>query len=437
MQIGDGRNRSGTPRRWDPKRVRSSNRVGMQVGTVVAGILSSLMLWSVVEDSDSTWAQDSAANSRVWIEASELHVGNGEVLRPGSVLVENGKIQAVGSGLERPDGVPVLEVFALMPGLVDAASDVGVSGGAGEVTSEVTPDFQVSAALDVNDPALQRLCDSGVTTVHVTPSSDNVIAGFSGVLKTRGDGTTRWLHQQAGMWLSMCNDPTARNSSRSRPEGLYVRQPTNRMGVVWILRSRLHAAAGTPLAELDAANPGEATPGADPNLRGVIEKTFPTYAVSRTSYDIETLYRIADEFKIEPVLVGGHEAYKVVDLLKSENAKVIFTGLSTSTNGPERTELCWGTPARLEEAGVTFALAGDGLLNQARWARRFGVSESVALAAITSRPAEILGISDRVGRIAPGLDADLVALGGTPLQATTALEWVMIDGIVQIKTEGR
>ena len=92
---------------------------------------------------------------------------------------------------------------------------------------------------------------------------------------------------------------------------------------------------------------------------------------------------------------------------------------------------------RLEEAGVTFALAGDGLLNQARWARRFGVSESVALAAITSRPAEILGISDRVGRIAPGLDADLVALGGTPLQATTALEWVMIDGIVQIKTEGR
>jgi imidazolonepropionase-like amidohydrolase len=133
--------------------------------------------------------------------------------------------------------------------------------------------------------------------------------------------------------------------------------------------------------------------------------------------------------------VGGDEAHKVVDLLQRQQAQVIFTALSTGMTGAERTELTWNTPVRLAEAGIPCALAGDQLLNQARFARRYGLSSGQALAAITSQPASMLGVGDRVGRIAVGLDADLVAFSGDPLQITSAIEWVMIDGIQQTSRE--
>jgi imidazolonepropionase-like amidohydrolase len=173
----------------------------------------------------------------------------------------------------------------------------------------------------------------------------------------------------------------------------------------------------------------------NPLLADMVAGRTPAYAVSRTSYDIETLYRIGDEFGFVPVLVGGDESYKVVDLLKQKQAKVVFTALSTGAVGAERSELRWSTPVVLAEAGIEFALAGDRLLDQARFARRYGLSAADAVASITGRPAKILGIEDRVGKIAPGLAADLVAFSGDPLQVTSTIEWVMIDGQLQANGE--
>ncbi len=367
----------------------------------------------------------------VLIQADELHVGDGQVLRPGMVWVVDGKIQAVGAALEVPEGTELRQVAALTPGFVDAAASVGVAGGAGEVTSEVTPEFVVSEAIDLLDAEFARQVDRGITTVHVTPSTENVFAGFGSVLKTAGQGDGRWLQKQSGLCLSMCNDPTSRNAARGRPETVYMRQPTNRMGVVWILRSRLHSAG----QESPASVPGVNLEVINPLLADMVAGRTPAYAVSRTSYDIETLYRIGDEFGFVPVLVGGDESYKVVDLLKQKQAKVVFTALSTGALGAERSELRWSTPLVLAEAGIEFALAGDRLLDQARFARRYGLSAADAVASITGRPAKILGIEDRVGKLAPGLAADLVAFSGDPLQVTSTIEWVMIDGQLQANGE--
>jgi len=389
--------------------------------------------------SEDTAAESSAVGAgstemaSLLIQADELHVGDGQVLRPGMVWVADGKIRAVGAELAVPEGTEVRRVAALTPGFVDAAASVGIAGGAGEVTSEVTPEFVVSEAIDLLDAEFARQVDRGITTVHVTPSTENVFAGFGGVLKTAGQGEGRWLQKQSGLCLSMCNDPTSRNASRGRPETLYMRQPTNRMGVVWILRSRLHSAG----QESPASVPGVNLEVINPLLADMVAGRTPAYAVSRTSYDIETLYRIGDEFGFVPVLVGGDESYKVIDLLKQKQAQVVFTALSTGSIGAERSELRWSTPLVLSQAGVEFALAGDRLLEQARFARRYGLSSEESLAAITGRPAKILGIADRVGQIAVGLAADLVAFSGDPLQVTSTIEWVMIDGQVHANGEDR
>jgi imidazolonepropionase-like amidohydrolase len=380
-------------------------------------------------------------NGPILIQADVVHLGDGQVWQPGMVLVVDGKIKAVASEIEVPAGATVLRVAHVTPGLIDAASSVGITGGAGEVTSEVTPEFKVSDAIDLLDAGFRRQVAGGVTTVHVTPNTENVVAGFGSLLKTAGESPQRWLRTQTGLYLSMCNDPTSRNSSRNRPETLYVRLPTNRMGVVWILRSRLHATrqeaeAATATDPVEAGvETAAATPAAVAFLGEIISGKTAAFAVSRTAYDIETLFRISNEFSFKPILVGGDEAYQVIELLKQEQAQVIFTALSTGMTGAERTELKWNTPVQLVRANIPVALAGDELLNQARFARRFGMSSGEALAAITSRPAAILGVEDRVGKIAVGMDADLVAFSGDPLQITSAINWVMIDGIQHINGE--
>jgi len=390
----------------------------------------------------SVWAeqpQGVSEPSSLLIKANTIHVGNGQVLQPGMVWVEAGKIKAIGQSLEVPAEVAVRQVDVLIPGLVDAAAGVGVAGGAAEVTDEVTPEFEVGQAIDLLDRGFRQQMDAGVTTVHVVPDTQSVVAGFTCVVKTAGESEQRWIARQGGLMLAMCNDPTSGNSSRSRPDSLYVRQPTNRMGVVWILRSRFHAALRSQSAEAfedsEAGNGGTARSAADVSLADLVSGKFPAYTVSRTGHDIETLLRISDEFSFQPILVGGDEAYKVLDVLAQREVDVIFTALSTGMTGTERTELNWNTPARMAESGIGFALAGDRLLEQASFAVRFGVDPQQALAAITSQPARILGLQDRIGSLEVGRDADMVALRGEPWQVTSAIQWVMIDGQIHSTDE--
>lgn len=385
------------------------------------------------------------------VKAETVHLGNGEVLAPGMVLVQDGKIAAVGASLETPAGVKTISVRCLIPGLIDAASNVGLTGGDAEITNEVTPDFETRTSVDYRDLGFRKMVDAGVTTLNLVPGTDNVIAGFSCVVKSFGEKEERVIRDRNGMIFSMCSDPASRNSSRSRPDSIYIRQPTNRMGVVWILRSRLQKAtestAGVTAATNSDAAENQATgnratgsqattsqaavsayPVADQLLAEMLDGQHQAFGVSRTSYDILSLLTIAEEFKFAPILIGGDESYKVLDVLAQKNVPVIYTALSISDRGAEGTELSWGTPLRLSESKIPFCLAGDNLLTQARFAVRFGLEPSVALASITSAPAAILKISDRVGSIAVGKDADLVALDGEALQFTSSIQWTMVNG---------
>ena len=92
--------------------------------------------------------------------------------------------------------------------------------------------------------------------------------------------------------------------------------------------------------------------------------------------------------------------------------------------------------AKLNKAGVPFCLSGGDLLNQARFAVRYGLPKADALKAITASPASILKINDQVGAIAAGKDADFVALNGDPLEFTTAIQWVMVNGQIQFEQVG-
>ncbi len=159
------------------------------------------------------------------------------------------------------------------------------------------------------------------------------------------------------------------------------------------------------------------------------------YAVSRTDYDLLSLLRIAKEFQFTPTVIGGHEAYKVREELAAAKVSVILGRLTTSPSvtGPEDSEIVWNQPGVLHKAGVTFAFSGGRLLDQARFAVRYGLPAEVAFKAITATPARLLGVDSRVGTLEPGRDADLLALDGDPLELSTSIAWVLADGKIYDK----
>jgi imidazolonepropionase-like amidohydrolase len=380
--------------------------------------------------------QVSAADA-ILIRAKHLYSMTGPPRENQEVLVRGNRIVAVGDVIRPLGTYQVIEVDTLMPGMIDASSSAGLRGGDAEQTREVTPDFETVVSLDWNSRDFSEAIAGGITTVNVMPGTENVIAGFSCLVKTAGSmvvtdqNNDRIVDPRTGLVMAVCSDPTGGNRSRTRPDSIYVRLPTNRMGVVWILRNRLQRAR----VELD--KPAEEPDPVDVKMAGLLEGDFRAFGVSRTSYDIQTLLELAQQHGFQPVVFGGHEAYKTVDALVDAEAEVVFTAQTDSgLIGQERTDLFWNTPGKLTEAGVPVTLAGGQLLERARFAVRYGMDADAALQAITTRPAQLLGQSTRLGQIAADFDADLVAFDGPPLEFTTNLLWVMVDGNVHQSSNG-
>ncbi|MEO1614421.1 MAG: amidohydrolase family protein [Planctomycetota bacterium] len=356
----------------------------------------------------------------VLIEAEYVHTMNGKTLSPGMVLITDGKIAQVADAIAVSPKPKVIKVHSVMPGMVNAQSTAGLVGSGGEASREVTPEFDTFGMIDFDSRDFREAVDGGETTVHIMPSTDNVIAGWTCVLKTAGsDPEARSVVQRKGVALSMCSDPAGRNRSRSRPDSIYVRQPTNRMGVVWIMRNQLQRAK--------YPSQGEAGSATGPLAEVLAEKTH-AFGVSRTGFDIQTMLTIAEEFDFKPIIVGGHEAYDVLDELSQAGSSVIYSAVQASVNGSEGSELFWSTPTRLRESEIPFCIAGDGLLERMRLAVRFGLTADEAMSSVTADAANLLGISDSVGKIAVGCDADLIGFSGPPTEMTSALQWVMVGG---------
>jgi imidazolonepropionase-like amidohydrolase len=364
-------------------------------------------------------------NGRILIKANRIYTPDGLWGEPGEILVIDGKIKFVGAQVELALPAKTIEVDAIMPGLVNAYSSAGLNSGDTEFSREVTPEFDTLSTVDFRDRAFKEALDEGVTTVQIIPGTDNVFAGLGCVVKTVDVALEeRLLSRANSLVLSICSDPASRNRSRTRPDSIYVRQPTNRMGVVWIVRSTLHRLGqGQSVLDLDES-------GAQV-LGRFLNGELPAVSISRTDFDIRSALDIGDEFGFQPVIYGGDEVYRIIDEFKERKGRVVYTAMTTTANslrGREGTNRRLNVPGKLAEHEVEFCLAGDNLLDQARFAVRFGLDARLALAAVTSFPAQMIGLSERVGSIAVNRDADLIAFSGDPLQPSSAIQWTMVNG---------
>ncbi len=368
-------------------------------------------------------------------KAARILTGVGAPIADGVIVVEDGRISAVGAGLKIPEGAKVVDLGSatVMPGLVDANLVLWLDGAENEEAREITPDYRVIDGLNPRARNLQRAVQTGVTTAFVAPGNRNVIGGIASVVKTHGSTLKDMIvREEAALKATVGSGPSAGNypPRGSPPLDVYARRPTTRMGLTWEFRK-----AFLDAARYAADRPAKADPALDILARALARKLPVRIAASR-SFDIESALRLADEFNLTVVFEEAEESYRAIEQLAKRKVAVALrpTFQSGRVWAADGSELRYGTFAALAAAGVPVALLtggsgeDDSLLAMAAFAVRYGATREQALRSITLTPAEILGVADRVGSLEKGKDADFAVLTGDPLDVTSRVERVVVKG---------
>lgn len=381
-----------------------------------------------------TPAQDRAKSDAVLLKFGRIVTGSGPDLAPGMILVEHGKIRKIGRDVAAPEGAKVVDLssYTAMPGMVDAASGIGVRGNPNEETSEITPRYRVADSVDARDPRFQQAVQVGVTTLLIEPGNRNVIGGLGSVFKPSGRSAREMLvREDVALKAVMGRLPAYGNMSPRRSQAsFFSRRPTTRMGVVWEFRK----------AYLDAKRYREEKPATPDEAMEILLKTMdrklPVRISASRSFDIETALRLSEEFGFVLQIEEGEEAWRYVDELAQRKVTVALRPSFRTSDLylPEGGEIRFDTFARLAAAGVSVSLLPadldprESMLAMAALAVKYGAKREDAIRAVTIHPAEMLGVGERVGTLEEGKDADIVVLTGDPLDATSRIEWVFVDG---------
>ncbi|MDY3617904.1 amidohydrolase [Agathobaculum sp.] len=368
---------------------------------------------------------------------------------PGWIVLEGGKFGALGAGLPPADAFDETvdgQGGYLLPGLIDVHSHLGLyedglgfEGADGnEDTDPITPQLRAIDGVNPMDQAFREALDAGVTTVAVSPGSANPIGGQVALVKTAGRRIDDMV-LKAPLAVKFAFGENPKSVYHDKDE-----TPVTRMATAALIREQLYKAKEYLWRKERAqADPDEDEPDYDmklealvPLLRGEITAHFHAHRAD----DIFTALRIAKEFELRPVIVHGTEAHMVADLLAGENVPVVNGPYMTDRSKPELKNLTERAPALLREAGIETAITVDHpeiplrlLLTAVQLAVRAGMDETDALRAVTSVPAHIAGMGDRLGMLKPGMDADLVLFSGHPLDWKSRVQAVWVDGETQVR----
>jgi Amidohydrolase family len=391
---------------------------------------------------------------------------SGAVIENGTVVVAKGLIAAVGTNVTIPPEAWVIDGTGLTvyPGLIDAGTNLGLppeegaeqagaAGGrgrrraaptgplaAGPEDRPGTSPWRVAAdELKIDDKRIETWRNAGFTTALTMPDG-GIFAGQATVIDLGGE--------RAGDYVvrAMATVPIS-----LKPTDGWFTFPDSLMGTIGYVRQVFDDTAWYAQAEpIYEANPTktERLPydRTEVTLHHALERNEIILLPGNNSVQILRALRLAGEWQIRAAIYGGQQGYAVTDALAASKVPLLV-----SLKWPERAkdadpdgeqtlrELRFrdrapGTPAALAKAGVKFAFYSDGLsepkdiFKSVKKARDAGLSPDAALRAFTLDAADILGLGDRMGSIAPGRIANLVVTDGDIFGEKTKVKDVFVDG---------
>jgi imidazolonepropionase-like amidohydrolase len=382
------------------------------------------------------------------IRNATIMTAAGPRIERGSILLRDGKIEAVGATVQAPADAQVIDGTGkfVTPGLIDVHSHLGVYAAPGtdalsdgnEATNPVTAHVWAEHSVWPQDPQFPRVLAGGVTTLQVLPGSANLIGGRSVVLKVVPARTVQAMKfPRAKYGLKMaCGE---------NPKRVYQnRGPSTRMGNVagyrnaWIQAEQYRRRWDKWLADRNGDPPARDL--GNETLAEVLRGNILVHNHCYRGDEMAQMMDIADEFGYQITSFHhGVEAYKVADMLARDS----IAASVWADWGAFKMEALDGITANLpliHNAGARAIVHSDDpsgaqRLNQeaakgiaAGRAIGIDVSEDDALRWITMNAAWALDLDDRIGSLEPGKNADVVLWDGNPFSVYTRAEKVWVDG---------
>jgi imidazolonepropionase-like amidohydrolase len=401
-------------------------------------------------------------SGRYAIQGATLHPVTGPDIQDGTIVVEAGRIVALGGPKTTvPAGVKVIDAKGLdvWPGLVDAGSPLGLFeiGSLQETqdssdSAQYQPELRTSTALHPDSELIPVTRANGVLATFVQPGGQQggVISGQGCVIEHDG-----WVPSdmvvldRAALLVTIPRYVTPNpEGNRRRPGGFGAGGDggdpnARRKEVLEGIKDQFHNALDYDKVRAAAIAHNAPAPTPDPRLAALVpyakgEKPV----IFRADRRIEILDAIAlaKDLKLKGIITGGADAWKVAPALKAANMPVLVCGtLYVPGSATEPYDAPYANPAKLHEAGVTFAIrsgppgsdqgtAPRNLPYEAATAVAFGLPEAEALRSVTITPAKLLGVDSQLGSLDVGKRANLVITAGHILQPTTEVRGLFISG---------
>ncbi len=378
-----------------------------------------------------------ALHAQIAIKAETIYTVSGSPVKNGIVLVKDGKIENVGTGLTIPEGYKIFETKVLTPGLIDAKTLVGISGSLNiptdqdqlDKTSPIQPDLRAIDAYNPEENLVKVVRDYGITTIHTGHGVGALISGQTMIAKTKA-GTAETVVIQPLSMLAMTLGPSV--SSNFTSPGTKAKQMA-------MIRTEFIKAQSYQKKQTEKDTTKR--PATDLKMDALVKLLngeIKALITANSSNDIMGAIRLAKEFSFKLVINGAAEAYRLIPEIKAAKAEIVLHA-TMARNGGDMVNMNRESAAILTAAGIPVSIESGFeayvpktriILFEAGQAMVHGLPFDEALKTITLNPARLLGIEKRVGSIEKGKDADLVLYNGDPFEYLTKVCVVIIDGVV-------
>jgi imidazolonepropionase-like amidohydrolase len=367
-----------------------------------------------------------------------IHPVSGPAIRDGILLLDRGKIVALGTEIEFPDETERIDVTGrhIYPGLFDPLSNLGLteinSVRATRDDTEVGPfNPNVRAAVAVNpDSELIPVTRSNGVLLTLTAPQGGLVSGQSAVVQLDG-----WTYEEMTLLLS-----AGLHVQWPRMSNLLENPPSSRRAVsgqdeLATLRQHFAHARAYQKARQSGSEKIDVRWEA---MLPVLERQLPLIVTADEIRQIQSAVAFADREQVRLIIYGGYDAPHCAELLIKHKVPVIVGGVyRLPLRRSDPYDDAYTLPERLRQAGIPFCISTAdrfGAANMrnlpyhAATAAAFGLPRDEAIKAITLYPAQILGVADRVGSLEAGKDATLIITTGDPLETATQVRGAYIEG---------
>ena len=387
-----------------------------------------LLLWM----SETTIAQEKP----IVFKGANIITVTGQTFSGGTMVVQNGKIIAVGAAnIATPANATIVDAAGktIMPGIVDTHSHLGGPQG-GDATNPLNPEVRAMDAINPISDGFKKALAGGITTINIMPGSGHLMSGQTVYVKMREGKIIEDLlitnEKGVNGGMKMANGTNSIRNGNGFPG---TRAKSASLDRELLLKAQEYKRK-MERAGKDSSKLPERDLRMEPLVEVLNGKRIVHFHTHKYN-DILTVIRLSKEFGFKPVLHHLSEGWMVAEEIAKAGLYCSIITIDAPGGKLEATNLSFKTGGVLEKAGVQVGFhTDDGITDSRLFLRsaalnvREGMSRQKALEGLTIVGAKMLDLSTRVGSLEEGKDADFVLLSGDPFSVYTKVEQTWVEG---------